>query len=130
MEAAVKGEPFDVWAPEETVLPLLYIKDAVRSLVMLYDADESRLTTRVYNIGQIMPPPTAREIVDIVKRYYPDARINFKPDPNATAALKTIPRIIKGDAADQEWGWRPAYSIEDTVKDFIDEYKRVRRSVS
>ena len=46
IEAAVKGEPFDVWAPEETVLPLLYIKDAVRSLVMLYDADESRLATQ------------------------------------------------------------------------------------
>ena len=124
MEAAVKGEPFDVWAPEETVLPLLYIKDAVRSLIMLYDADEGRLSTRVYNVGQIMPPPTAKEIVDIVKRYYPDARINFKPDPNTAIGLSTIPRIIKGDAAQREWGWLPTYSIEETVRDFIEEYKK------
>ena len=130
IEAAVRGEPFDVWAPEETVLPLLYIKDAVRSLVMLNDADEGRLATRVYNIGQIMPPPTVREIVDIVKRYYPAARINFKPDPNTAVGLKTIPKIIKGDAAEKEWGWRPAYSIEETVKDFIEEYKKGRQGVA
>jgi nucleoside-diphosphate-sugar epimerase len=130
IEAAVRGEPFDVWAPEETVLPLLYIKDAVKSLLMLHDADEGRLATRVYNIGQIMPPPTAREIVDIVKRHYPDARINFKADPNTAVGLKTIPRIIKGDAAEKEWGWRPTYSIEDTVKDFIEEYKKGRKSIA
>ena len=124
IEAAVKGEPFDVWAPEETVLPLLYIKDAVKSLIMLHDTDEGRLATRVYNVGQIMPPPTAKEIVDIVKRYYPDARIGFKPDPNAAVGLATIPRIIRGDAAEKEWGWRPTYSIEETVRDFIEEYKK------
>jgi len=124
IEAAVKGEPFDVWVPEETVLPLLYIKDAVKSLIMLHDADEGRLSTRVYNVGQIMPPPTAKEIVHIVKGYYPDARINFKPDPNVAAGLRTIPRIIKGDAAEKEWGWRPTYSIEDAVRDFIAEYKK------
>ena len=44
-----------------------------------------------------MPPPTVREIVDMVKKYYPDARINFKPDPSAAAGLKTIPRIVRGD---------------------------------
>ncbi len=122
IEAAVKGEPFDVWAPEETVLPLLYIKDAVKSLLMLHDADEGRLTKRVYNVGQITPPPTARQIVEIVKRYYPDACISFKPDPAAALGLKTIPKIIKGDAAEKEWGWRPTYTIEETVRDFIEEY--------
>jgi threonine 3-dehydrogenase len=124
IEAAIKGESFDIWAPPDTVLPLLYIKDAIRSLVMLHDADESRVITRVYNLGQIMPPPTARDVVDVVKKYYPDARINFKPDPDAAVGLATIPKIIKGDEAEKEWGWRVAYSLEDTVRDFIEEFKK------
>ena len=124
IEAAIKGEPFDVWASEETVLPLLYIKDAIRSLIQLHDAEESKINTRVYNLGQIMPPPTAKDLVDVVKRYYPDAKIRFKPDPDAAIGLATIPKIIRGDQAEKEWGWRITYSLEDTVRDFIEEYKQ------
>jgi nucleoside-diphosphate-sugar epimerase len=126
IEAAIKGEQFDVWVPEDTVIPLMYIKDAIKSLVLLCDAEESKLIKRVYNLGQITPPPTAKEVVDTVKQYYPDAQINFKPDPNAVTALKTIPKIIKGDNAEQEWGWRIEYSLDDMVKDFIEEFKKMK----
>ena len=123
IEAAIKDEPFCVWAPEDTILPLVYIKDAVRSLIMLHDADEARLATRVYNIGQITPPPTARDVVDEVKKHYPGAKITFKADPDAEVGLATIPKIIRSDAAEKEWGWKVAYSLSETVADFIQEYK-------
>jgi threonine 3-dehydrogenase len=126
IEAAVKDEPFDVWTPEDTVIPLMYIKDAIRSLVMLFDAPEDTVKTRVYNLGQILPPPTAKDLVDVVKKHYPNAQINFKPDPAAVNALKTVPRVIKGDIAEQEWGWRIKYSLDDTVKDFIEEFKKIK----
>jgi threonine 3-dehydrogenase len=126
IEAAIKGEPFEVWVPEDTVIPLMYIKDAVRSLVMLSDAPEHKIKTRVYNLGQITPPPTAKDIVDEVKKYYPEAQISFKPDPRALSVLNTIPRIIRADAAESEWGWRIEYSLEETVKDFIREYRKMQ----
>lgn len=129
IEAAIKREPFDVWVPEDTVIPLMYIKDAIRSLIMLYDAPEDKIKTRVYNLGQILPPPTAKDLVDTVKRYYPDAQIAFKPDPKAVSVLKTIPRMIKADAAQQEWGWHIAYDLEETVKDFIEEVKIMRKGL-
>ena len=122
IEAAIKGETFDVWAPEDTILPLLYIKDAIRSLIMLYDADEANLKTRVYNIGQILPAPTAADMANEVRKYFPNAEINFKPDPAAEIGLATIPKRIKGDVAEQEWGWHVKYNLADTVKDFINSY--------
>jgi nucleoside-diphosphate-sugar epimerase len=122
IEAAIKGEPFDVWVPEDTVIPLMYIKDVIRSLVMLGDAPESSLKMRVYNLGQIMPPPTAKDLVEMVKRHFPEARINYKPDPNAVKVIKTIPRIIKGDQAEKEWGWKMRFSLEASVADFINEF--------
>jgi nucleoside-diphosphate-sugar epimerase len=79
---------------------------------------------RGYRQGR--PPPTARDLVDEVRKYYPDARINFKPDANAVVGLRTIPRIIKGDAVAKEWGWRVTYSLEETVRDFIEEYKKTK----
>jgi threonine 3-dehydrogenase len=124
IEAAIKGTPFEIWAPPDTVLPLLYVKDAIRSLLMLSDAESSRLTTRVYNIGQILPPPTAQDVLNETKKYYPDAKISFKPAPDAAVGLATIPKIITGEAAEKEWGWHVAYSLEKAVKDFIEEYKK------
>jgi threonine 3-dehydrogenase len=126
IEAAIKGEPFEVWVPEDTAIPLMYIKDAVRSLVMLSDAPGHKIKTRVYNLGQITPPPTAKDIVDEVKKYYPEAQISFKPDPRALTVLNTIPRIIRADAAEREWGWRIEYSLEETVKDFVQEYRKMQ----
>jgi nucleoside-diphosphate-sugar epimerase len=125
MEAAIKGEPFEVWVPEDTIMPMLYIKDVTRSLVMLCDTPEDRMATRIYNLGQITPPPTAKDLVDAVKRFYPGARITFKPDPNLMPIIKTVPRIFRGDAAEREWGWKFSYSLEEMVKDFIEEYKKI-----
>lgn len=123
IEAAVRGEPFEAWVPEDTVMPMLYIKDAIRSLVLLHDAPEDAIQTRMYGVGQITPAPTARQLADEVKKYYPYAQISFKPTENAMFILKSIPTHIKGERAEAEWGWKPAYSLEEMVKDFIEEFK-------
>ena len=123
IEAAILGKSFEVWVPEDTVVPLMYVKDGVRSLMMLYDAPKEKLITKIYNLGQIVPPPTAKNLVDTVKQYYPNAQISFKPDPKAVEVLKTIPQLILGTNAEKEWGFKLSYSLEDTVRDFIEEFK-------
>ncbi len=123
IEAAVRGQTFEAWVPEDTVMPMIYIKDAVKSLVMLYDAPEERIQTRIYGVGQITPAPTAGELANEVKKHYPGAQITFRPHPDAMVILKNIPRHIRGDRAEAEWGWKPSYSLEEMVKDFIEELK-------
>ncbi len=125
IEAAIKGEPFVIWAPEDTVVPMMYVKDAVKCLIKLYEAPEEKIHTRMYNVGQITPPPTAKELVAAIKQFYPEAKITFKPDPAVMEILKTIPRVITADEAAAEWGWHISYSLTDTVRDFIDEFKRL-----
>lgn len=122
IEAAIKGEPFEIWAPEDTIIPMMYFKDAVRSLVMLAEAPEEKIKSRMYNVGQITPPPTAFELVEVVKRFFPEARITFKPDPAVMEILKTIPQVITGEEAEAEWGWSLSYSLEETVRDYIEEF--------
>ena len=121
IQAAAAGEPYEIWVPEDTVLPLLYIKDAIRSLVLLYEADASAIQTRVYNLGQITPSPTAKELADIVKTYVPNAQLTFKPDPVAVEVIKSVPKKIDGGNAEKEWGWKILYSAEEAVKDFLEQ---------
>jgi threonine 3-dehydrogenase len=126
IEAAVLGKPFEAWVPEDTVMPMLYIKDAARSLIMLHDAPEEWVQTRIYGVGQITPPPTARELADEVKKHYPGAQISFRPEPNAMVILKNIPRQIRGEVAEAEWGWKLSYSLGEMVADFIEEVKKMQ----
>jgi threonine 3-dehydrogenase len=121
IEAASKGEPYQAKVPEDTVLPLIYITDAVRSLFEIFEADGTSLQTRVYNIGQITPSPTASELAEIVKDHFPKAQITFKPESQVVEVLKTIPRHIDGKNAQNEWGWELSGSAEDMVRDFISE---------
>ncbi|MGO9120373.1 MAG: NAD-dependent epimerase/dehydratase family protein [Desulfomonilaceae bacterium] len=119
VEAAILGKPFEVTVPEDTVIPLLYVKDALRSLVMLNNAPEDGLVTRIYNVGQIMPPPRTLDLVNAVRKHYPEAKISFNPDPLTTEVNKNTPREIRCDEAQKEWGWYVSYSLDDMVKDFI-----------
>lgn len=124
IEAAVKGEPFEVWVPESFILPMLYVKDVVRAFVELFDAPEAKMLSRMYNMGQITPAPTAGELVAEVRKHFPEARITFKPDPSAAAVLNTVPKTFKSDKAEKEWGWKFSYSLPAMVTDFIEEVKK------
>ena len=128
IEAVFKGDPFEVWVPEEFILPMLYVKDVIRAFVELFDAPEERVVSRMYNMGQIFPAPTAKELVDEVKKHFPEARITFKPIPRALSVMDTIPKRFASDRAEKEWGWRPSYSLAAMVADFIEELKAQKRS--
>lgn len=127
IEAAAQGRPYEVWVPEDTVLPLMYISDAIRSLAELYEAEAAAIKTRVYNLGQITPAPTAAELAGIVKGFFPEAQITFKPDPQAVEVLRYIPSYIDGSNAEKEWGWKLTGSAEDMVRDFIADMKAMNQ---
>ncbi len=126
IHSAIAGKPFNINVPKETVIPLLYVKDAVRGLAMLYRAPEEGLVTRIYNIGQITPAPRTVDIIEAVKKYYPMAEFSFHLDPLAAEVVENTPREIRCDEAQREWAWFVKYSLEDTVKDFITTVKDER----
>ena len=124
VEAAILRKPFEVSVPEDTVIPLLYVKDALRSLVLLNKAPEDVLVTRIYNVGQIIPPPSTLDLVNAVRKRYPEAKISFNPDPLITEVNRNTPREIRCDEAQKEWGWYVSYSLDEMVNDFITTYTR------
>ena len=122
IDSALKGIPFEAWVSEETSLPIMYIKDAIRCLLDLFEANESKVKTRVYNVGQILPSPTAGDLLEEIKKHFPDVSIIFKPDPKAMEVLKTIPRQLDDQKARAEWGWSIQYGLKEMVEDFIKEF--------
>ncbi|MBT9142107.1 MAG: putative epimerase/dehydratase [Dehalococcoidia bacterium] len=118
------GRPYKVFVDETARMPLLYIKDAVQSLVSLGEAAEERLKRRVYNIQGFSP--SARDLADIVRRYLPDARIEFEPDPEMVKIVHSWPKELDDTLAREDWGWNVQYTLDKAVKDFIDEFQARR----
>jgi len=113
------GRSYQVPVSEETQMPLLYIKDAVQSLVSLYGANNDRLKRRVYNIAGFSP--TAKQLAETVKRILPNAKIHFKPDPHLVSIIGNWPKYFDETRANQEWGWKTQYLLEEATYDFIRE---------
>jgi nucleoside-diphosphate-sugar epimerase len=121
------GLSYDVYVPRDTRLDVLYVKDAVKALVALHDADGTKLKRRVYNIASIRQdgqPPTAGEIADAVAAELGTGapQITFNnPDSELTNIVKSF-GILDDSAARSDFGWKPDYeTLEKTVRDFIRE---------
>lgn len=113
------GRPYKVFVNENTHIALIYIKDTVDCLTRLYEMDNSRLKRRVYCVGGFIA--TARQIADSVKKVLPKADINFTPDPELDQIVRSWPRNIDESRAQQEWGWKTKFLLDDTVRDFVKE---------
>jgi nucleoside-diphosphate-sugar epimerase len=122
IESAIRGIPFEPWVTQETSIPMMYIKDAIRSLLELFEADGSKVKTRIYNIGQIFPCPAAGDLLEEIRTHFRDVSITFKPDPKAMESIGAIPRQLDDEKARAEWGWSIRYGLKDLVEDFIKEF--------
>jgi nucleoside-diphosphate-sugar epimerase len=121
IEAAAKGETFEMWIEEESAMPLLYYKDGVEALSCLTHAPKENILTISYNLAGIKT--SAAALVRSIRAIVPDAKINFAPDPAKVAIVKTIPSNIDDSRLRQETGYQPMFDLDSAVKDFIQEVR-------
>jgi len=119
------GHPYQVYVDKSTQCPFIYIKDAVRALINLKRANENTLKRRVYNIESISL--TAEQEADTVKKYLPQAKIEFLPDEKVMKILNAWPKGVNGANASKEWGFQLKYSLDDIVKELVEEIKQFKR---
>lgn len=120
IEAAGKGEPFSVWTGPDTVVPILYYKDAAKAALDLAAAPLDSIRTMNYLIDGPKPTPTAGELAAAVRVRIPDAAITFDPDPAAAVSLSRNLNIDDSYAR-REWGWAPTYGLDAMLDDFLAE---------
>jgi len=114
-----KGRPCKVPIDENGQLPFIYIKDVVRCLITLRDVEESRLHRRVYSIHGFSLP--AKDMADTIRKYIPDAKIEFLADETVVKLAGSMPRMVDDTRAREDWGWKAEYDWDMAVQDFIAE---------
>jgi threonine 3-dehydrogenase len=125
IENAALGKPYECFVTEDSYSPVTYFKDAIGGTLQLYEAPKENIKTVCYNINQFSPAPTARELELTIKKFIPDLKVTYKPDPVAMAFQQSqTMKEIDDRRAREEWGWQPQFdNLEDMVADFINEVR-------
>lgn len=118
IQMPAQGRAFDIYVSPESSLPVLYIDDAARALLMLSEAPEENLTSRMYNLKGIAC--TAQEIVDQVTKFIPDAGLRFVPDEKITEMVDRLPALMDESLAKKDWGWEESFELASLIKTFIE----------
>ncbi len=119
---ALENKEFNCPLKEDTYLPMMYMPDAIRATIELMEAPAAKISVRTsYNISAMSFSP--KEIAAEIETQIPDFRIIYQPDYRQAIA-ESWPQSIDDSVAAADWGWKPAFSLQDMVKDMIEHVRK------
>ena len=115
--SALKEEPYHCFLSRDTVLPMMYMPDAVRATLDLMSAPRNNITIRTsYNLAAFSVGPG--ELTSAIQKLIPGFSSIYQPDYRDLIA-KTWPNSIDDSQARKDWNWRPKYGLAKVVEEMI-----------
>lgn len=103
-----KGK-YECFVKADTVLPMMYVDDAIKATIDLMEVDSKRVKVRnSYNLAAISFE--AQELAKELKKYIPDLKVTYKPDKRQKIA-DSWPKTINDSEARKDWGWKHEYDL-------------------
>lgn len=119
---AVKGEHFECFLSAGTTLPMIYMSDAMDATVRLMEASQDQVRVRTsYNLSGLSFSP--KQLASSIRKFIPDFAISYKPDFRQQIA-DSWPQHIDDTFARKDWGWRPAYTLDEMTEEMIDALRK------
>ena len=114
---AIEQGHYEYFVRPNTMLPMMYMPDAVNALMQLAEADDEGLNYRcAYNVSALTF--TAEELTDAIREHLPDFEATYEPD-DRQAIADSWPDRVDDTAAREDWDWEPEYKLEDMVEDML-----------
>lgn len=106
---ALKNHSYTCFLKEDSMLPMMFIDDAVKGTIDLMEADSEKISIRTsYNFSAISFTP--KDLADEIKKLIPDFTMNYEPDQRQKIA-DSWPKSIDDSEARQDWGWSHGYDL-------------------
>jgi len=114
---AVKRNRYECFVREDTVLPMMYMPDAIKATLDLMEAPlESLKHHSDFNVAAMSF--SAEELAESIRKLLPDFVCTYAPDSRQDIA-DSWPDSIDDAAAREEWGWRPAHDLDSMTADML-----------
>jgi threonine 3-dehydrogenase len=124
IHAAAQGKPYHSFVNEQTTIPFMTMPDALRALLHLAAAAPEQLSRRVYNVTGFSL--SAGEIAQVVRDAFPDAHIDFAPNPARQQIVDSWPALLDDAPARRDWGWQPQHDARAAFADYLIPYISAR----
>ena len=116
---ALKEKKYECYVNPETKVPVIHVDDCVAATVKLIDADNAKLTRRVYNLAGLSF--SAGELAQEIKKRIPEFECTFKPDFRQAIA-DTWPRVLN-DESNKDWGWNFTQTLAQLAEKIFTDIK-------
>lgn len=114
---AVASEPFECFLERDTILPMMYMPDAIRATIELMEAPAEQLSLHYgYNVRAMSFSP--EELAAEIKKHIPNFQINYQPDYRQKIAESWV-ESMDDSYARNDWGWQEEYDLKAMVNDMI-----------
>jgi threonine 3-dehydrogenase len=118
---ALKNKKYTCFLAKDTMLPMMYMPDCIKSTIDLIEANADNLVHRSFNITAMSFTP--EDIANEIKKHIPEFEIEYEPDFRQDIA-ESWPRSINDSAAREEWGWSPDYDLARMTEDMINKLSK------
>lgn len=119
---AIKHKGYTSFIAAGTKMDMMYMPDAIDSIVQLMNADPSKLVHRnAFNIAAMSFDP--EELAESIKKVIPEFKLSYDVDPGRQEIAESWPNSLDDTAAREEWGWNPKYDLDKMTKDMIDKLR-------
>ncbi|MEN6294885.1 MAG: NAD-dependent epimerase/dehydratase family protein [Chloroherpetonaceae bacterium] len=114
---AISKKHYKSFINKGTILPMMYMADAIKSVILLMEADISSLRYHGdYNIAALSFAP--EDLAAEIKKFIPEFTIEYEPDFRQKIA-ESWPHSIDDTEAREDWNWSPDYGLYTMVEDMI-----------
>lgn len=115
---AIKQRKYTSYIAEGTKMDMMYMPDAIKSILDLMEADGNKLIHRnAFNIAAMSFSP--EEIAAEIRKHIPDFVFDYKVDPIRQQIADSWPNSLDDSAARAEWGWKPEYDLSKMTLDML-----------
>jgi len=109
---AIKRKSYTSFLNENTVLPMMYMDDAINATIGLMQK-ERKSGYVSYNIGSLSFSPA--QLAEAIKKRIPEFTISYKPDARQEIA-NSWPQSVDDSVARKDWAWQPKVDLDEMVR--------------
>lgn len=119
---ALNTNSYECFLSENTVLPMMYMPDAIRATIEIMDAPSEKIKIRgAYNLAGTSFSP--KEIAIEIGKKLPGFQISYNPDFRQQIA-DSWPASIDDAQAKEDWGWKPQFDLLGITSDMLHHLKQ------
>ena len=119
---AIKNKHYTSFIDKGTYMDMMYMPDAIDSIIKLMEADPDKLIDRnAFNVSSMSFEP--EDIKRSIQKYIPEFTMDYDVDPIRQSIAGSWSNSLDTSQAKLQWGFKPRYDLDAMTKDMLDNLK-------